>query len=272
MALFNWSERFMLGIPEIDQQHKMIVYLINQLNESREAGRCDDNADVVDGLISYTKTHLLYEENLLKQHEYPDFTSHKSEHDQLVKETEDLQKRFYKGETDLFSDIAILLNDWLSKHILEIDKKYVPYLENKETTCIDKIENFNDVLIGIKEIDSQHTQALELFNVIIKAKEEKKEDEIINTVTKLIKHWEMHFKYEEDLMEKYEYSGLYMHKKVHDRIMNDFLECEKMHSEGFKYVISSLVLILNFWIDEHIKHVEGDDKRLAKYLNSKGVT
>jgi len=47
MALFNWSERFMLGIPEIDQQHKMIVYLINQLNESREAGRCDDNADEV---------------------------------------------------------------------------------------------------------------------------------------------------------------------------------------------------------------------------------
>ena len=73
-------------------------------------------------------------------------------------------------------------------------------------------------------------------------------------------------------MEQYKYSGFDEHKKEHDKIMNDVLNSEKMHSKGFKYVISCLALNLNVWIEEHIKHSKGEDKRLAKYLKSEGVT
>ena len=79
MALFNWSEKFMLGITEIDEQHKQIVDLINNLSELKTKDRNNEDLEgVVNGLISYTKTHWSFEERLLKQHEYPEFASHVS--------------------------------------------------------------------------------------------------------------------------------------------------------------------------------------------------
>ena len=87
----------------------------------------------------------------------------------------------------------------------------------------------------------------------------------------MVEHWKMHFKYEEDLMQQYEYSGFDEHKKEHDRIMGDFLNYEEMLSKGFEYIISCLKTNLMIWIEEHIRHIEGNDKKLSKYLRSKGV-
>ena len=134
-----------------------------------------------------------------------------------------------------------------------------------------KFENFDDVLVGIQEIDAHHTQALELFNAIIKVKEEEREDELKDLIKGLVEYWKMHFKYEEDLMQQYEYSGFDEHKKEHDRIMGDFSNYEEMLSKGFEYIISCLKTNLMIWIEEHIRHIEGNDKKLSKYLRSKGV-
>ena len=131
--------------------------------------------------------------------------------------------------------------------------------------------SFDDVLVGIQEIDAHHTQALELFNAIIKVKEEEREDELKDLIKGLVEYWKMHFKYEEDLMQQYEYSGFDEHKKEHDRIMGDFLNYEEMLSKGFEYIISCLKTNLMIWIEEHIRHIEGNDKKLSKYLRSKGV-
>ena len=132
--------------------------------------------------------------------------------------------------------------------------------------------SFDDVLVGIQEIDAHHTQALELFNAIIKVKEEEREDELKDLIKGLVEHWKMHFKYEEDLMQQYAYSDFGKHKKEHERIMGDFSFYEEMLSEGgFKNIISCLRTNLMLWIEEHIKHIEGNDKKLSKYLRSKGV-
>ncbi len=155
-----------------------------------------------------------------------------------------------------------------TKSVMEGDKMHA--VDKKH-----KFENFDDVLVGIQEIDAHHTQALELFNAIIKVKEkeEEREDELKDLIKGLIEHWKMHFKYEEDLMEQYEYSGFDKHKKEHDRIMGDFSFYEEMLSEGgFKYIISCLRTNMMRWIEEHVKHIEGDDKKLAQYLKNIGVT
>ena len=134
-----------------------------------------------------------------------------------------------------------------------------------------KFENFDDALVGIEAIYAQHTQTLKLYNKIVKTKEKRNNEKEEDAVVKLLEHWKMHFKYEEDLMEQHEYFGFDEHKKEHDRIMNNFSNNEKIFSKGFKYVISYLVLNSNLWIEEHIKESRGEDKQLSKYLKSKGV-
>ena len=273
MALFNWTEKFILGIPEIDEQHKQIVDLINKLSDLRNKDADKEGlGEIINELISYTKTHLSYEENLLKQHEYPEFASHKSNHEQLTKQAVDFQKKYFLGNTGLSTEIAILLNDWLAEHILEIDKKYVPYLKNKGTTCMDRMEDIKGLLVGIEEMDNQHIEIYDFFISIMKAKEKNNEEELMGNVEKLLEIWEKHFKYEDDLMEQYKYSGCEEHKKEHDDIRESILTLKKMYSRGFKDVLTTLALSLNQWVEEHIKHIAGKDRELGKFLNSKGVT
>lgn len=272
MALFTWSDKFIIGIKEIDQQHKQIVDLINTLSDSRGADEHDKSLhNIINDLISYTKKHLSYEENLLKEHNYPDFTSHKLEHDRLVSQAIDLQKKYILGNTNLYTDLAILLNDWLAEHILVIDKKYVPFLKSIGTGCMDRMENIKELLVGIEEIDNQHIQVCDLFNSISKANEENNEAEVMDKVPELIECWKKHFKFEEDLMAQYKYPGSDEHIKEHDDINDSILNLEKMYSKGFKEVVPHLARHLNQWIEDHIKHIDGKDKELGKYLNSKGV-
>lgn len=134
-----------------------------------------------------------------------------------------------------------------------------------------KIEWSDDLSIGIKEIDEQHRKSVDLFSAIIEAKEKNMDQELMNYIAELIEHWKMHFKYEESLMEEYDYSGITDHKRVHGEITNNISNLEKMYSKGFEYVISSLSAYLNLWIDEHIAHINSEDKKLGKYLNSKGI-
>ena len=276
MALFNWSEKFMLGITEIDEQHKQIVDLINNLSELKTKDRNNEDLEgVVNGLISYTKTHWSFEERLLKQHEYPEFASHKSEHDQeelLVKQAVGFQKKHMEEGTVLSADIAILLNDWLTEHILVVDKKYVPFLKNIGITCMDRMNEIKELLVGIEEIDNQHIEIYDLLCQIVKAKEKNNEEGVMVNVEKLLEIWETHFKFEEDLMEHYKYSGCDEHKKKHDNMREEISNLKKMYSKGFKYVVTILERSLNQWVEEVIEHITGKDKDFAKYLHSKGVT
>ncbi|MDP7555341.1 MAG: hemerythrin domain-containing protein [Nitrospinota bacterium] len=133
-------------------------------------------------------------------------------------------------------------------------------------------ERFGENRIGIDEIDSQHVSVLEFYNSILESKEEKNDGEVMDTVIKLIEHWENHFKYEEDLMEKYGYSGLAEHKAKHEGILETVLDLKKADPKGHIEAISTLSFLLNLWIDQHIGNEGGEDKILGKFLQSKGLT
>ena len=49
MALITWSSMFSVGVAEIDNQHKKLVELINQLNDAMHAGK---GADVMGKVLS----------------------------------------------------------------------------------------------------------------------------------------------------------------------------------------------------------------------------
>ena len=110
-----------------------------------------------------------------------------------------------------------------------------------------------------------------LKNILL-VKEKNNEEEVMDNVEKLLEIWEKYFKYEDDLMEQYKYSDCAEHKKEHDDIRESIIAMKKMYSEGFKYVLDTLALSLNQWVEDHIKHISGKDRELGKFLNSKGVT
>jgi len=133
MPLMTWNDKMSVGVAVIDEEHKKLVGLLNELHDGITTNQAKDKLGrVLDGLISYTATHFAHEERLFAQIHYVDTAAHVKEHQDLVKQVLDVQKRFKAGETGTLSmEVMNFLKRWLVGHIQGSDKKYGPHLNAK---------------------------------------------------------------------------------------------------------------------------------------------
>lgn len=132
MALFSWSNEYSVNIKEIDEQHKVLINLINELHDKMKIGKAKEIlGGILDELVDYTIYHFKHEENLFTSHGYPDSDLHKTVHKGLVKQVKDLKNDFESGKTILSMDIMNFLKGWLGNHIQGTDKKYSSYLNSQ---------------------------------------------------------------------------------------------------------------------------------------------
>lgn len=132
MALFVWSDKYSVNIKGIDEQHKKLIGIINELHDAMIKGKSNDIlSNVLQDLIDYTRVHFANEERIMNMHDYPDYTAHKAAHEDLLRQVTKFDKEFREGKFGLSIQIMNFLKDWLSKHILETDKKYSPFLNSK---------------------------------------------------------------------------------------------------------------------------------------------
>ena len=129
MALIDWQVEYNLGIRSIDRQHMRLVSMINTLHEGL-SGRYNKTVmrKIFVELGDYTASHFGYEESLFAQHGWADSEAHKQEHQVLLDQVLDFQKRVVNGETEVGSELLEFLKRWLTHHILVSDRKYVACL------------------------------------------------------------------------------------------------------------------------------------------------
>lgn len=124
-VLFQWSESFSIGLQEVDEQHKVLVGLLNELHEAiihhhgSKAAR-----DVLNRLTEYTRTHFTVEESLMRILNYPEFPQHKQMHEDLLHQVIDLQLKLDSGQAAITFELLHFLKVWLTKHINESDKRF----------------------------------------------------------------------------------------------------------------------------------------------------
>lgn len=129
-----WKAEYNITIKSIDDQHKVLVDLMNELNNAMlyEKGK-NEIMRIVKGLVDYTEYHFNYEEGLLKKHGYADFDNHKKLHVKFVDQIKDVQRELERGEKEMSKDILDFLKNWLIQHIMGTDTKYVElFKRNKQ--------------------------------------------------------------------------------------------------------------------------------------------
>ena len=132
MALITWKDEYSVNVNEIDNQHKKIVELINNLHDNMMVGKAKEiMSETLSELVDYTLYHFETEEKYFDQYNYPESELHKKLHNELVEQVGALQKRFESGERVLTIDVMNILRDWLNDHILGSDKEFGPYLNSK---------------------------------------------------------------------------------------------------------------------------------------------
>jgi len=132
MAIFSWDDTLSVKVRQFDDQHKKLVDLINQLHDAMKVGKGKDVlGKTLKSLADYTQSHFTAEELLMRQHNYPNFEKHKKEHNQLILQVSDLQKKLQEGSMVLSQEVFVFLKEWVVKHIQVMDKEYGPYLHSK---------------------------------------------------------------------------------------------------------------------------------------------
>lgn len=121
---YQWTTDLAVGYAHIDNDHKHLFELVNQLFNGMKAGQANAVlGGIIRELVDYTTTHFRREEDLMQQMRYADYVEHKRAHEQLIREVKALEMRFNGGSITLSLDVFNFLQDWLANHIKTHDRK-----------------------------------------------------------------------------------------------------------------------------------------------------
>jgi len=135
MSLITWSNNYSTGVKEIDDQHKNLIAIINELHDAMAAGHGKEAVGkCLDKLIDYTVYHFGTEERLMNTHGYSEHRLHEIEHKKLVKTASELHASFKTNPAGLTLKTMYFLKDWLNNHILGSDVKFGKFLNSRGVT------------------------------------------------------------------------------------------------------------------------------------------
>jgi hemerythrin len=130
-----WSHDYSVQVPAIDNEHKLLVGIINELSNALEIHEGTQIMVIVktlDKLSRCIRRHFESEERFLMFNNYPDFDTHKLEHAKLLAQLE-LFERGFQAEKRAFNvKMLLYLKDWLVRHIILHDCKFGLYFRGKE--------------------------------------------------------------------------------------------------------------------------------------------
>jgi len=133
VALIKWRDSYSVGVDKFDQEHMLLVELINEMfTIVRDKGDVTTLTDAVEKLVDYTRDHFSDEEEALEKVNYPKLEEHKEIHANLLEQVVEFQKQIAAEGKDLRTDLYKFLRDWLINHILDEDMQYSEYFKDEK--------------------------------------------------------------------------------------------------------------------------------------------
>lgn len=127
--LVQWTDSLATGILLIDDQHKMLCNIINDLYHSMIRRETDAAAEkIIAGLKEYTMMHFNTEEQYFSHSGYPEVKEHEKTHRLFEEKVAAFERDFKKGKIKISMDLLNFLKNWLINHIQKTDLRYVPYV------------------------------------------------------------------------------------------------------------------------------------------------
>lgn len=136
MALMEWTPAMSVGLQELDDDHKVLVRVINQLAEhAGKAGQAGTLRQCIFALMRYAEFHFAREEQVMKACGFAELPQHQEEHRDFTGQIQALAARFeadaeaVAGEVN--EQLLDYLKNWLMHHIMIVDMAYRPHIEGR---------------------------------------------------------------------------------------------------------------------------------------------
>jgi hemerythrin-like metal-binding protein len=132
MILLEWSDNLSIKVKEIDNQHKALVGLLNDLHDASMSNK--DRATqgaLLDKIIAETANHFQTEEKYMDQYAFSGLEEHKKIHADFVKICLDLQAKYKAGTANIDMPTLDMIKKWLGDHISTKDTELGKFLVSK---------------------------------------------------------------------------------------------------------------------------------------------
>ena len=124
----EWTDELSVGVPEMDEQHRRLIDILNQFYEAIEKGEREEAIQsLLQGAEEYTVFHFESEERFMEEIGFPELEDHKRVHSTLVEEVRSTKEKYKQGDAKAVRGLAAFLLSWLYTHILKTDRKYGDY-------------------------------------------------------------------------------------------------------------------------------------------------
>ncbi len=133
MAYFEWADDMVIDNGVIDQEHRVLVDLVNELHTATSRGMGQTVvASILRRAIDSTREHLTHEEDIMAREGFPDLEEHKLRHQEFMNSLYDLERRLQTGGITVAAQLSRVLRDWLSLHIRRGDKELRRFVQRRE--------------------------------------------------------------------------------------------------------------------------------------------
>ncbi len=131
----EWKESYSCNIEIIDQQHKELIELGNQLYQIAMnkdlVEQKEQVKQVFQKLKIYTLEHFSYEEELMIAHGYKGYDLHKAEHEGFIEMLNEKVLHFGFTPSEIV-DMILFFMDWIGNHIIISDQMYAKEFKLKK--------------------------------------------------------------------------------------------------------------------------------------------
>ncbi len=132
MEFLKWNKKYSVKIKEFDDQHKVLVDIINKLYDAIEQNKgTDEIGKLIRRLRMYGAIHFATEEHYFDLFQYPETEEHKKIHKFFDDKMADVEKNYRNQSKEAALEMMHFLSEWLINHIQGTDKKYVEFLKER---------------------------------------------------------------------------------------------------------------------------------------------
>jgi hemerythrin len=125
-VFFQWTDSMSVKSQEIDQQHKQLVSLLNELYQAfMDKEHKEKIGVIIDKMADYTKYHFDTEERYFAAFAYDGRAMHILEHENFRNKVNEFKQKYKANSGALTFEVVNFLRTWLTGHIMETDRKYI---------------------------------------------------------------------------------------------------------------------------------------------------
>lgn len=260
--MFTFTKDCLIGVPEIDDEHKRLFELIEEVDAAVKAD--SDSISTAMALLNelkqYAVTHFAHEEAYMASINDPELSRQQKEHQAFVDKVNSYHFSDITDETAKELILALLeyLSKWLMGHILGSDILIGQFEASDNPTIPAFTDKFKT---GIAMIDEEHKTLFDIIGRIYKAIEVElvhdKFDLILDILDELKEYTSVHFADEENYMREIGYEGLAQQQLLHEKFIETLnnVNLDHVDDNQEEYLYEVLNFLQN-WLINHILKVD----------------